>query len=185
METGAGRRTKHVDILFRLLLFPSGSWKRDHHQGEEEPRGWRLEEKGESKNNHPGGWECPALGESRSRSVQHRVLEDMKLSNTRQPGYVLFPATFSCLGIGCRTYDGGVLSDDYDGKEGPGSWYIQSADYHDRSWNQCWVRRERGCDGGRSCWKEGEINGWETGPAYPQEAQWQRSTIFLGAHKIF
>lgn len=71
-----------------------------------------------------------------------RVLEDTKLSDTRQPRYVLFSATFSCLGVGCRTYHGGVLPDEYDGREGPESWYRQGADYHDRSWNKSWVRRE-------------------------------------------
>lgn len=53
-----------------------------------------------------------------------RVLEGMKLSDTRQPRYVLFSATFSCLGVGCRTYHGGVLPDEYDGTEGPGSWEL-------------------------------------------------------------
>lgn len=71
-----------------------------------------------------------------------RVFEGMNLRETSQPRYVLFPAMFSCLGAGWRSHCGGVFPDEYDGKEGPGSWYMQGADYNDRSLNQSWVRRE-------------------------------------------
>lgn len=101
MGTGAGGRRKHAEILFRLLLFSSRSWKRDHQQGEENQGAGSWEEKGESKNNHREA-ESAILEKQKHECSTQRVLEDVEIKDTRQPRYVLFSATFSCLGVGCR-----------------------------------------------------------------------------------
>lgn len=64
-----------------------------------------------------------------------REAQGMRLSETSQPEYVLFPAKFSCLGAGRKGHEPRWdFTHNHDGSKEPGNWCMQGADSNDRTW---------------------------------------------------